>query len=106
MLAKDPDGRWMSFWEENDDGGLGIAVILASDATPAGFAHEDAPGGKGNANNLLLVRATDGVPLRYFTGAGWTKSGQFDGRAAWETYVKDFAARVQGPLSITVSANK
>ena len=85
----------MSFWEENKDGGLGIAVILANDATPAGFAHEDAPGGKGNGNNLLLVKARDGVPLRYFTGAGWTKSGQFDGRAAWESYVKEFAARAQ-----------
>jgi hypothetical protein len=106
VLTKDPDGRWMSFWEENKDGGLGIAVILANDATPAGFAHEDAPGGKGNANNLLLAKAADGVPLRYYTGAGWSKSGQFDGRAAWETYVRDFAARVQKPLSINVSAAK
>jgi hypothetical protein len=106
VLTKDPDGRWMSFWEENNDGGLGIAVILANDATPAGFAHEDAPGGKGFANNLLLVKAIDGVPLRYFTGAGWTKSGQFEGRAAWETYVKDYAARAQKPLTIAVSASK
>ena len=106
VLTRDPDGRWMSFWEENQDGGLGIAVILAKDATPAGFAHEDAPGGKGNANNLLLVNARDGVPLRYLSGAGWTKSGQFDGRAAWERYVKEFAARVQKPLIVTVSAGK
>ena len=40
----------------------------------------------------------------YFTGAGWTRSGQFDGRAAWEAYVRDFAARAQKPLTITVSA--
>ena len=32
-----PHGRWMSFWEENKDGGLGIAVILANDATPRGL---------------------------------------------------------------------
>jgi hypothetical protein len=106
LLTRDPDGRWMSFWEENQDGGLGIAVILAKDATPAGFAHEDAPGGKGNANNLLLVKAKDGVPLRYLAGAGWTKSGQFDGRAAWERYVKEFAARTQKALTVTVSAGK
>jgi hypothetical protein len=106
VLTRDPEGRWMSFWEENKDGGLGIAVILASDASAMGFAHEDAPGGKGNANNLLLVKAKDGVPLRYLTGAGWTKSGQFDGRGAWETYVKSFAARAQKPLSIGVSAGK
>jgi hypothetical protein len=106
VLTRDPQGRWMSFWEENQDGGLGIAVIVANDATPTGFAHEDAPGGKGNANNLLLVKAKDGVPLRYLTGAGWTKSGQFDGRAAWERYVKEFAARTQKPLTVTVSAAK
>jgi len=106
VLTRDPQGRWMSFWEENQDGGLGIAVILANDATPTGFAHEDAPGGKGNSNNLLLVKARDGVPLRYLTGAGWTKSGQFDGRAAWERYVKEFAARTQKPLTVTVSAGK
>jgi hypothetical protein len=106
VLTRDPDARWMSFWEENQDSGLGIAVILANDATPTGFAHEDAPGGKGNANNLLLVKAKDGVPLRYLTGAGWTKSGQFDGRAAWERYVKEFAARTQKPLTVTVSAGK
>jgi pectinesterase len=104
VLTRDPGGRWMSFWEDNKDGGLGIAVVLANDVTPAGFAHEDAPGGKGNANNLLLVKAKDGVPLRYFTGAGWTKSGQYADRAAWEQYVKDFAAQVQKPLSIAVSA--
>jgi hypothetical protein len=106
VLTRDPNGRWMSFWEENKDGGLGVGVILANDATPSGFAHEDAPGGKGNANNLLLVKAGDGAPLRYFTGAGWTRSGLFADRAAWETYVKEFAARVQKPLSITVSAAK
>ncbi len=106
VLTRDPDGRWMSFWEENKDGGLGIAVILANDARPAGFAYEGAPGGKGNANNLLLARAKDGVPLRYFTGAGWTKSGQFADRAAWEAYVKEFSARARNPLSITVGAGK
>ena len=106
VLTRDEQGRWMSFWEENQDGGRGIAVILTKDSAPAGFAHEDAPGGKGNANNLLLAKAKDGAPLRYLAGAGWTKSGQFDGRAAWERYVKEFAARAQQPLSVTVNAGK
>jgi hypothetical protein len=94
----------MSFWEENKDGGLGIAVILASDASPAGFAYEAPAQKPGYGNNLLLVTARDGAPLRYYTGAGWTKSGQFADRAAWETYVKDFATRVAHPLTIQVGA--
>lgn len=102
VLTKDPAGRWMSFWEENNDGGLGIAVILGNDATPAGFAYEEAAKKPGNANNLLLVTAQDGAPVRYYTGAGWTKSGQFADRTAWEAYVMDFAVRVAHPLVISV----
>ena len=84
---------------------LGIAVILAADATPAGFAHEDAPGGKGNANNLLLVKVEGRRTLRYFTGAGWTRSGQFAGprRAGKPTCGKSRRA-CSNPLPITVSA--
>src|SRR6185295_10653146 len=104
VLTKDPDGRWMSFWEENKDGGLGIAVMLDKDASPAGFAYEPPAQKPGYGNNLLLVKAQDGAPIRYYTGAGWTGSKQFADRAAWEAYVKDFAARVAHPLTIKVAA--
>jgi hypothetical protein len=102
VLTKDPDGRWMSFWEENKDGGLGIAVILGPNETPAGFAYEPAAKPPGNANNLLLVKAKKGVPLRYFTGAGWTASGQYKDRAAWETFVREHAARGFKPFTVVV----
>ena len=83
----------------------GIAVILGERRDARGIcARGRAREAPGNANHLLLVKARDGVPLRYFTGAGWNRSGQFADRAAWETYVKEFAARVQHPLTITVSA--
>jgi unsaturated rhamnogalacturonyl hydrolase len=49
------------------------------------------------------VKAKDGVPIRYFTGAGWSGSGQFADRAAWETYVKDHAARAAKPFRVVVS---
>jgi hypothetical protein len=66
VLTRDPDGRWMSYWEENKDGGLGTAVIIASDATPEAFAHEAPEKSPGYGNHLLLVKARDGVPLRLF----------------------------------------
>jgi len=94
----------MSYWEENKDGGLGTAVILGKGATPAGYAHEAPAKTPGNGNHLLLVKARDGVPLSYFTGAGWNKSGQFADRASWEAYVKAFAAAVAHPLTVSLSA--
>ena len=104
VLTQDPDGRWMSYWEENKDGGLGIAVILAAGATSAGFAYEAPAKSPGNGNNLLLVKAKDGVAVRYFAGAGWTGSGQFADRAAWERHVRAHAERALKPLRISVSA--
>jgi hypothetical protein len=103
VLTKDSAGRWMSFWEENKDGGLGLAVIVGATETPAGFAYEPPAKVPGNANNLLLVKAKDGVPVRYFTGAGWTGSGQFANRDAWETFVKEHAARAAKPFKVVVS---
>jgi len=104
VLTKDPDGRWMSWWEENSDGGLGVAVILGPTENPAGFAYEAPAKRPGNGNHVLRVKAKDGVPVHYFTGAGWTKSGQFADRAAWETYVREHAARAAKPFTVTVSA--
>jgi hypothetical protein len=106
VLVKDPDGRWMSWWEENRDGGLGVAVILAAGETPAGFAYEPPAKAPGNGNHLLLARARDGVPVRYLAGAGWTGSGQFTDRSSWENYVHAQAARALEPLRISVSARQ
>jgi hypothetical protein len=105
VLTKDPEGRWMSYWEDNQDGGLGVAVILAPGESPAGFAHQDPDKQPGTGDNLLLVKARDNVPLHYFAGAGWTGSGQFADRAAWEKYVRERAAQIAKPFNVTVSAH-
>jgi hypothetical protein len=104
VLTRDPDGRWMSFWEETKDGGLGVAVILGHGMKPAGFAYDAPAKTPGNGNNLILVKANSGDDLHYFAGAGWTGSGQFADRAVWEKYVRETAARVADPLQIRVSA--
>jgi hypothetical protein len=104
VLTRDPDGRWMSWWEENKDGGLGIAIILAAGEAAGGYAYEAPAKTPGNGNHLLLLKAKDGVPVRYYTGAGWTGSGQFADRAAWERHVKTRVDRAAKPLTVTVSA--
>jgi hypothetical protein len=93
----------MSLSEEDKNGGLGTAVILAADVQAAGYAHEAPAKNPGYGNELLLVKARDGASVRYFTGAGWNRSGQFADRASWENYVKAFAAAAAKPLTIVVS---
>jgi uncharacterized protein DUF4861 len=103
VITRDPKNRWMSIWEQSTDGGVGVAVILAPDVDFNGGASVG-PDNRGNIDHVLLVQAQKGVPVRYFTGAGWDRSGQFKNRADWETYVQNFAAAVAKPLSVTVSA--
>jgi hypothetical protein len=102
-ITRDAHGRWISIWEQSKDGGVGVAAILATGTESSGIV-ADGPDERGVTNHLLLVKAADGAPVRYFTGAGWDKSGQFKDRAEWETYVRNFAAGVAAPLTVTVSA--
>ena len=104
VLTRDPDGHWMSLWEENGDGGLGVAVVLDGSVPLAGYAFEPPAKTPGYGNHLLLVKARNGEAVRYFTGAGWDRSGQFRTRADWEAYVKAFAAQVAHPLHVAVQA--
>ena len=104
VLTRDEQGRWLSLWEENKDGGLGVAVILDGGAEPAGYAFEAPARSPGNGNHLLLLKVRDGAPVRYFTGAGWNRSGQFTDRASWENYVKAFASAMGKPLTLRVTA--
>jgi hypothetical protein len=104
VLTRGPDDRWMSLWDENKDGGLGTAVILAPDAVPAGYVHDAPANAKAYGNHLLRVKARSEQALHYFAGAGWNGSGQFKSRADWEAHVKAFAATVANPLEVSVSA--
>jgi pectinesterase len=104
VVSKGEQGRWLSTWEDTQDGGLGVAVILAPDAHPAGFASQPVgSAGSGYGNELLLVKVRSGQPVRYLAGAGWQGGGQFASRAQWESYVRQFAQRQASPLVIKVS---
>ncbi|MFL6549137.1 MAG: DUF4861 family protein [Povalibacter sp.] len=103
-VTRDPKQHWLNTWESATDGGLGIAVIAASDAVAAGYASEPV-GTVGNyGNELLLVKVKSGQPLRYWLGAGWDRSGQFASREEWTRYVDEFVHRTQAPLNVKVEA--
>jgi hypothetical protein len=42
-----------------------------------------------------------GQPFVHYLGAGWSKSGDFPGAAAWEAKVANVAARVAAPLKVS-----
>ena len=102
VITRDPAGRWLSIGEESKDGGVGVAAILAPGMESSGSASEG-PDERGNTNHLILVKAADGAPVRYFTGAGWDKSGDFKTSQDWDNYNQQWSQRIQSPLQITIS---
>jgi hypothetical protein len=95
-VAKNEADHSLAQWEiEKTNGSLGEAVI-APTAQFKGFAEDD-------GNNLVLAEVSSGQPLRYYVGAGWTKSGQFSSQDDWTNYVAGEAARAKSPVKVSIS---
>jgi pectinesterase len=86
------DGILSQWIVQKSNGSLGTAVILPL-STLQGFA-EDA------SNQLALTKAKSGTPVRYYVGAGWTRSGQFPTKESWDAYVADCAKRANSPVRV------
>jgi hypothetical protein len=102
------DNHWLSLWEEFPrDGKLGTAVVLAPDVDFAGFARsqKNIPASASlRPDQLVLVKVKSGVPIHFWAGAGWDRSGQFTTNADWTSYVESWAQRVRGPVKVALAA--
>ncbi|WP_182915755.1 glycoside hydrolase family 88 protein [Massilia cavernae] len=89
--------NWMSYWEpaHGNDGSIGCAIVRPG-------ARYTEHGG----NYLALGKAQPGRSFVYHLGAGWSKSGDFPDAAAWEKYVKEYAARIVNPLRVEGAAGR
>ncbi len=94
-VAQNQAEGWFTQWEvQKTNGSLGEAIIVPADLQ--GFA-EDA------VNHLVLAKVVSGQPLRYYVGAGWTKSGDFSSEEDWKAYVAAVAARIRAPVKVTLA---
>jgi hypothetical protein len=80
-------GQWIV---QKSNGQLGTGVVLPK---IEGFAED-------TLNLLALAKATSGVPVRYYAGAGWDRSGHFPTKQSWEAYLADVAKRVKSPVKV------
>ncbi|MGO4377080.1 glycoside hydrolase family 88 protein [Pseudoduganella sp. RAF19] len=95
QYASDAAAGWSSYWEpaEGNQGSTACAVIVPGGAK--GFAEAE-------GQQLTLADAQPGKPFVYYLGAGWSKSGDFADAAAWQSYVRNFAQRLQAPLATSI----
>ncbi len=58
---------------------------------------------EGDGNYLVISRVPAGHSAVHYAGFGWDRSGDFPRLSDWETYVRQFAARLASPLEISIS---
>jgi hypothetical protein len=82
----------MQWVRQRSAGDFGTAIVL--------------PGADGYAadpdNELILVKARSGQPLRYYLGAAVSWSGEFTSASAWQAYVEAFRKRVASPVRVEI----
>jgi pectinesterase len=94
----DTENRWISLWgftnEKEENGSLGTGVVMTKEIFSG--TKED------SVHVLLLGTAELGIPSTYYTGAGWTRSGDFNNADEWNKYLKEFSLRLNSPLKIAI----
>ena len=84
----------MQWVRQRSAGDFGTAIVL--------------PGAEGYAadadNELILVKARSGQPLRYHLGAAASWSGEFAAAPAWQSYVEAYRKRIASPIRVEVGA--
>ncbi len=96
-FTPNPGAGWMSYWEPEmpPNGHTACGVVLAGGVN-AGVADD-------GAHHLLVGKATPGKPFVHYFGAGWSKSGDFPDRSAWERAVELLAKRLKSPVIVEKS---
>jgi pectinesterase len=100
--AMHKDQGWMTNWDAGDtspatkdNGHVGVSLVI----DPA--AIKDMMESDGHL--LVLTKATSGIPVSFWSGAGWDRSGDFATSKDWDDYNQQWARRIGSPLKITIS---
>jgi len=89
---------WISYWEPFDDSELGQGLV----APKASFtAVEEYLTSRKDESNLYAHLKVAENKVIYYAGFGWKKSNQFDSKEAWDTYLSDFAKKINNPLVLS-----
>ncbi|HUB86324.1 MAG TPA: DUF4861 family protein, partial [Verrucomicrobiae bacterium] len=118
LVVQNQAEGWMTYWQPQDfaKGTIGTAIVLPKGSVEM-FTNDfpDLPESKTAAPTktmtegqpairdlLAITQVETGQPFVYYIGAGWSESGDFPNAAAWNDYVRNFAARRDLPLQISI----
>jgi hypothetical protein len=90
---------FFSYWQPHEDSELGTAIIISPEYYN-GFTKVES--GIKDASQLLVHLKVIEGQVKYKTGFGWKKSGQFNSQTDWEDYLKNVTKAMKEPLLVDV----
>jgi unsaturated rhamnogalacturonyl hydrolase len=119
FITTDKEDGWMAYWQPEDapKGITAVAILLPKnsvkeftndnpdmpDSVKRAFVKEPTHEGYPPIRTQMAVTQFEvGQPFSYYFGACWDRSGDFTNHVQWENYLKNFAARRDQPLQISV----
>lgn len=98
-VGTDERNCWMSLWgltnSDTANGFLGTGIVLSSSSLVQFTEDKD--------QYLVIGPAKAGEPFTYYSGAGWTRRGDFATENDWKTYLYTFAQKLQMPLKVSIA---
>jgi len=99
-MYNDASNRWLSLWGETtknpDDEFLGMGIVIPK-STFKSFAE--------NENHYLIIGQSKlNTSFTYYSGAGWTRSGDFKNDKDWNNYLTQFSKGINNPLKISLNS--
>jgi pectinesterase len=96
------ENGWMSLWglinDSSENSSLGTGIVFE----PQQYLRVETD----SSHYLLIGKTGSQTSFTYYTGAGWTKSGDFQSAEDWNSYLSRWALSLRWPLMVSVSANK
>ncbi|MGO4773158.1 DUF4861 family protein [Flavobacterium sp. W22_SRS_FK3] len=90
---------WLSYWEPLDDSQIGTGIVVAGKKLKKFDNHLT---DKTDLSNLYGTIKLNHNKATYYAGFGWKKAGHFNNEKEWESYLADFALKINTPLKIRI----
>ncbi|NDP26648.1 MAG: DUF4861 domain-containing protein [Flavobacterium sp.] len=90
---------WLDHWETVDDSEIGTGSVVPNKNL---IEIENYLTSKPDlSNHYATLKVVDNKAI-YYAGFGWKKQGTFTSKEAWESYLSEFAEKVNNPLVVSL----
>lgn len=90
---------WLSYWEPIDDSEIGTGIVAPKNTLTSFDNHITTEKDLSNLYGNIEVKNNKAI---YYVGFGWKKRSPFQNQKEWETYLNDFAKKINTPLVVKV----